>query len=177
MKISTRKLVLAALFLALGILLPIAFHWLPGGGKALSPMHIPVLLCGFVCGWPLGLVVGALTPLLSSLFTGMPPMGMPFMIAMIPELACYGLLAALCYRLLPKNPAGLYGSLILAMLGGRVVYGIAMWLLMLAGRGEYSMQAFLAGAFAQAVPAIILHIVVIPPLVLALRRVRLTSDV
>lgn len=176
MKISVRNLVLAALFVAMGILLPIAFHALPNGGKSFSPMHIPVLLCGFVCPWPLALLVGVLTPLLSSILTGMPPFGMPFMIAMIPELACYALLAALLYKLLPKSIPSLYIALVGAMLGGRLAYGLCMWLLMLAGRGEYSMQAFLAGAFINAVPALILHIVLIPPIVLALKRAKLIPD-
>lgn len=176
MKISIRNLVLAALFLALGILLPIVLHAFPQISKSLSPMHIPVLLCGFVCPWPLALIVGILTPLLSSLFTGMPPIGMPFMIAMLPELGCYGLLAALLYKCLPKTLPCVYISLAGAMLSGRLVYGLSMWLLMLAGRGEYSMQAFLSGAFVNAVPAIVLHIAVIPAIVLALRRAKLLKD-
>ena len=55
MKTSTRKLTLSALFLALGLVLPLITGQIPQIGKMLLPMHIPVLLCGMVCGWPYGL--------------------------------------------------------------------------------------------------------------------------
>ncbi len=169
MKITVKNLVLAALCLALALLLPFLTGQIPQIGSMISPMHIPVLLCGFLCGGPLGALVGAIAPLLRSAIFGMPPM-FPTATAMAFELAAYGFLAGLLYKRLPKRVPYIYVSLILAMLGGRCVWGLVMWALT---GSNFTFQAFLAGAFVNAVPAIIIHIVVIPLLVLALQRAKL----
>ncbi len=169
MKITVKNLVLAALCLALALLLPFLTGQIPQIGSMISPMHIPVLLCGFLCGGPLGALVGAIAPLLRSAIFGMPPM-FPIATAMAFELAAYGLLAGLLYRALPKKPAFIYVALILAMLGGRCVWGLAMWALT---GSNFTFQAFLSGAFLNAVPAIIIHIALIPLIVIALQRAKL----
>jgi thiamine transporter ThiT len=120
-KTGVRNLVLAGLFLALGRVLPFFTGQIPAIGQRLLPMHLPVLLCGFVCGGPYGLIVGVLTPLLRSVLFGMPPM-FPTALAMAFELAAYGLLAGLFYRLFPKKIGFAYLALVLAMIGGRVVW-------------------------------------------------------
>lgn len=166
-----KRMTLAALFVAIGFLLPFLTGQIPQIGSMLSPMHIPVLLCGFVCGPWFGLLVGAVTPLLRSLLLGMPPL-FPVAIAMAFELAAYGLAAGLLYQLLPKKPLYVYVSLIGAMLIGRVVWGIAMAVLLGLTGGAFPFRAFLAGAFINAWPGIILHILIIPPIVLALKRAK-----
>lgn len=172
MKFSVKKLVLSALFLALAYVLP----YLTGNvllGGMLLPMHIPVLLCGFVCGWPWGLAVGFAAPLLRSLLIGMPPM-MPTALAMAFELAAYGLFAGALYSVLQKNAVNLYVSLILAMLLGRVVWGVATYALYaLFLTGAFTLPMFFAGAFANAWPGILVQVVLVPLLVLTLRRARL----
>ena len=125
MKKFLRSLIYAALCLALCLYLPFLTGQIPQIGKALSPMHIPVLLCGFLCGWPYALAVGFIAPFLRFLLFHMPEM--PMGIAMAFELAAYGLLASLLYRALPKKPGNVYVSLIGAMLGGRIVWGVARW--------------------------------------------------
>lgn len=172
MKMSVRNLVLAALFLALALFLPFLTGQIPEIGNMISPMHIPVLLCGFVCGGPLGALVGAVAPLLRSALFGMPPM-FPIAAAMAFELAAYGFLAGLLYKMLPKNTLSVYIALLLAMLGGRAVWGMAMWAIT---SGGFTFEAFLSGAFIKAVPAIVLHVVLIPLLVLALRRAKLMPE-
>ena len=107
MKVNLKKLVLAGVFLALCLLLPFVTGQIPQIGAALSPMHIPVLLCGFVCGWPYGLVVGFVAPLLRFMLFGMPPI-FPTGIAMAFELAAYGALTGILYRLLPKKTPYIY---------------------------------------------------------------------
>jgi len=164
-----RKLVFSALFLALGLLLPFLTGQIPQIGSKLSPMHIPVLLCGFVCGWKWGVLVGAVVPLLRSVLFGMPPM-MPTAAAMAFELAAYGAAAGLLYQFLPKSAANVYAALIGAMVIGRVVWGVAAFALNAAMGAQFGWQAFAAGAFLNAVPGIILHIAIIPPIVLALRK-------
>lgn len=100
--INNKKITFAGMFLALALLLPFLTGQIPQIGNALSPMHIPVLLCGFVCGGPLGLVVGFIAPLLRYMLFGMPPI-FPTGIAMAFELAIYGLAAGLLYKRLPKK--------------------------------------------------------------------------
>ena len=167
-----RRLTLTAMFIALGYLLPFLTGQIPQFGAMLSPMHIPALLCGFVCGWQYGLVAGAIMPLLRSATLGLPPM-FPTAVAMAFELAAYGCAAGLLYRALPKHIAFVYVTLVLSMLIGRAVWGLASAVLMMGTENVFTTQAFLAGAFINAWPGIILHILVIPPVVLGLRRAKL----
>ena len=141
----------------------------------LSPMHIPVLLCGFVCGWPWGLAVGLIAPMLRSVLFGMPTM-YPTAIAMTFELAVYGALTGILYRLLPRKTWSVYAALILAMIGGRLVWGAAQYVLLLARGTAFTPELFLAGAVINAIPGIILHIVLIPVLVIVLEKAKLTLN-
>ncbi|MDD2441998.1 MAG: ECF transporter S component [Eubacteriales bacterium] len=173
---STRKtlirLVLAGMFLALGLVLPFLTGQIPQFGSMLLPMHIPVLICGFVCGWPYGLVVGLITPVLRSLMFGMPPM-FPGAVAMAFELAAYGFMTGLLYKLLPKKVPFIYVTLAAAMLVGRVVWGLVTFLLVSSAGSAFTFSAFLAGAFVNAVPGIIVQIVLIPIIILALQKAHL----
>ncbi|MCI6909252.1 MAG: ECF transporter S component [Clostridiales bacterium] len=170
-----KKLVLAALFLALAYVMPFLTGQIPQIGSMLLPMHLPVLLCGFVCGWPYALAVGLLAPLTRHLMLAMPPLMTA--ICMSFELAAYGALTGLFYKLFPKKTVFLYVSLILAMLGGRVVWGLAAWAIYPLFAKALTWQIFAAGAFVNSIPGIILQIVVIPPLVLALRRAKVMEPV
>ena len=173
---NIKFLVLSALFLALGIVLPFLTGQIPDIGSMLLPMHIPVLLCGFLCNWPYGLAVGFITPLLRSLLFGMPPM-FPKAVAMAFELAAYGALAGLFYRLLPlKNTVRIYLSLIGAMLGGRIVYGLVCIPLMGIAKVPYSFAIFFASAFTEALPGIVMQLLLIPTLLLALQKAHLIEE-
>ena len=166
------RLTLSAMFLALCVLLPFLTGQIPEIGKKLSPMHIPVLLCGFICGWPYGLAVGFIAPLLRSAMFGVPPL-MPTALAMAFELAAYGTACGLLYKLFPMKTPYVYMVLILSMLAGRAVWGIASYLIYTTSGSAFTLQMFWAGAFANAVPGIILHILLIPTLILALQRAKL----
>lgn len=166
---SVKKIVLSGACLALCMVLPFLTGQIPTIGKALSPMHIPVLLCGFLCGWPYGLVVGFLAPLLRFSLFGMPPL-FPTGLGMAFELAAYGAFCGFLYRKLPDKPQYIYVSLLSAMLAGRVVWGIAQVILLGIAGSPFTFSAFLAGAFINAVPGIICHIVLIPPIVMALKK-------
>ena len=166
------KLTYSGVCLALCLVLPFLTGQIPQIGSKLLPMHIPVLLCGFLCGPVWGLAVGAIAPILRSLLFGMPPL-FPTATAMAFELAAYGLLAGLFYKLLPKKTPYLYVALILAMLGGRLVWGLVMSLLMGATGKGFTLAAFWAGAFANAWPGIVLQLVLIPPVVAALKKAKL----
>ena len=165
-----RHLVYAAVCLALCMLLPFLTGQIPQIGSALSPMHIPVLLAGFLCGPWWALAVGLVAPMLRHLWLGMPPLITA--IAMSFELAAYGLFSGLLYRLLPKKTVNIYVSLIGAMILGRIVWGIAMVVISGVSGSAFTWSAFIAGALLNAVPGIILHIVLIPILVMALKRAK-----
>ena len=161
---NTQTMVRAALFLALAYVLPFLTGQIPEIGSMLCPMHIPVLLCGFICGWPWGLAVGFIAPLLRSLTLGMPPM-FPKAVCMAAELAVYGAVAGIAYYLLPKKKGFIYCALIIAMLAGRVVWGGAMYLCMGMTGGSFTLAAFTAGAFTGALPGIVIQLLLIPPIV------------
>ena len=163
----TRNLVLAGLFIAIGLMLPFLTGQIPEIGNKLLPMHIPVLVAGFVLGWRYGLAIGFITPILRSLLFTMPPM-FPSAVAMGFELAAYGYLTGLLYERLPKQLLNTYLALLVSMLGGRIVWGlVSMGLYGLAGN-PFTWKIFMAGAFINAIPGIILQLLIIPPLVVAL---------
>ena len=153
--------------LSRALLLPFVTAQIPSIGSMLLPMHIPVLLCGFLCGWPFGLLVGAVTPLLRSVLFGMPPM-MPTAVAMAFELSAYGAAAGLLMTKLPKTYAGALAALIASMLAGRVVWGFASFLLYTLMGSSFTWQLFFAGAFVKALPGIVVQIALIPALAAAL---------
>lgn len=166
------RLTYSALYLAIALVLPFLTGQIPQIGSMLCPMHIPALLCGFVCGWPWGLAVGFIAPLLRSALFGMPTM-FPAAVAMAFELAAYGAVAGLLYRVLPKRTGCIYVALIAAMVAGRLVWGAARYLLAGLAHSAFTSALFLAGAVTTALPGILLHIVLIPVLVMAMQKARL----
>ena len=172
---QTKNMIVASMCAALCVVLPMAFHAIPNAGSIFLPMHIPVLLCGFICSWPYGLVCGVLGPVLSSLLTSMPPAAM--LPGMACELAVYGLVTGLLFRRVPTRPstANIYISLIAAMICGRIVSGALNALIFQAG--SYSMEIWLSAAFTTALPGIAIQLVVIPALLLALEKVRVIEPV
>ena len=169
---NTRDLILAALCLALAMLLPFLTGQIQTLGNMLCPMHIPVLLCAYICGYRWAAAVGFISPLLRYAIFGMPPI-MPAGVSMAFELLTYGLVAGLLYEKLKKNTLNIYVSLIISMISGRVVWGIARLIISSVTGTEFTWQLFIGGAVLQAVPGIILHILLIPIIVMALRRAKL----
>ena len=160
-------MILSALFLALAYVMPFLTGQIPEFGSMLCPLHIPVLLCGFICGWPWGLAVGFIAPLFRSLTLGMPPL-FPTAICMAFELAAYGAITGFMHKLLPRKKPYIYVSLLTAMIVGRIVWGISMYTFMGVSGGNFTCAAFIAGAFTNAIPGIIVQIVLIPILVMLL---------
>ena len=163
-------LILAALCMALGIVLPFFTGQIPQIGGMLLPMHLPVLLCGLLCGWQYGGLVGFVLPLLRYAMFGMPPI-FPTGIAMAFELAAYGIIAGYLYNHSRwQCVISLYRSLIAAMIGGRIVWGVVRVLLTGVSGEPFTWQLVLSGAFLTAIPGIILQLVFIPVLMVALGR-------
>lgn len=171
MKNRTRilRMTFCAFFLALAYVLPFLTGQIPEIGAMLCPMHLPVLLCGFFCGPTAGLIVGATAPILRSLTLGMPPL-FPSAICMAFELATYGAVAGILYKVLPRKKVYVYVSLLVAMIAGRLVWGAAMYICMgLSGTG-FTLAAFMAGALTNAAVGIIAQIILVPILVIWLDK-------
>ena len=159
---QTKKIVFTAMCIAIGVVLPQAFHAIPNAGSIFLPMHIPVLFCGLVCGPLYGAACGLICCGLSHVIFGMPPaMVLPGMLC---ELFVYGLVAGLMSKLLKnKNIGVIYVELIVAMLAGRLVSGILNALIFRAG--NYSMPMWITGLFVTALPGIAIQLALIPVLV------------
>ncbi len=193
---ATKNLALSALFLTLALLLPFLTGQIPSIGSALLPMHIPVLVAGYVCGYRHAAVVGLIAPVLRSLIFTMPKL-FPTAVAMSFELATYGLLIGIMYAafsgyigeksfiLLKINKLfnrifsvninryiATYISLIVAMIGGRVVWGFVSLILLGVDGGEFTIAIFFQGAFLGAIPGILLQLILIPTLILGLERAK-----
>lgn len=165
-----KKLVLTAVSIALCVVLPMAFHAVQNAGAVFLPMHIPVLLCGLICGWPYGLVCGLLGPLLSSALTGMPPA--PVLPSMMVELAVYGCVTGIMMQVVhTKKPfADLYISMITAMVLGRTLAGLAKSLIFTPGTAPF---AWVTTSLVTGLPGICIQLVLIPLLVFALTKAHL----
>lgn len=168
-KTPVLRLTLGAICLALCMVLPFVTGQIPQIGSMLCPMHIPVLLCGFVCGPVYAASVGALAPLVRFALFGMPPL-FPTGAAMCFELLTYGVVSGMLYGVLPKRRASVYAALIGAMLAGRAVWGVVSAVMLTVSGAGFTWAAFVAGAFVNAVPGIALHILLIPVIVMALER-------
>ena len=166
-----KKSMITAVCIALCVVLPILFHSIPNSGSILCPMHIPVLICGLICGWHFGLFSGIAGVLLSSVITGMPPV--PYLPPMLIELAVYGLIAGLCMLLIrtKKIYADLYISLISAMLIGRIVSGVLKALIF--SPGNYSIAMWTTSYFVTSLPGIAIQLALIPTIIFALEKANL----
>lgn len=166
---NLRKMTLSAMFLALCLVLPFLTGQIAQIGSMLCPMHIPVILAGFICGGPWGFLVGAVAPILRSLLFAAPSM-FPKAVAMSFELAAYGLFSGLLSSKLAKKIWGIYASLILSMVIGRIVWGGAMFVLTSFSGGQFGFSAFISAAVVNALPGIAVQLILIPVIILMLQK-------
>ena len=174
-KISiVKKSIITAVCIALCYVVPLLFHGVQNAGRVFLPMHLPVFLCGLICGWQYGLLCGLAGPALSSLLTSMPPVAM--LPSMMLELAVYGCVSGLMMRFIrTKNTyADLYISLIAALLCGRVVAGLMQALIF--SKGAYSMTAWVSGYVVTSWPGTLIQLVLLPSVVFALMKAHLIPE-
>ena len=150
--VQIRKLTYSALYLAIALVLPFLTGQIPEIGSMLCPMHIPALLCGFVCGWPWGLA------------------------AMAFELAAYGAVSGILYRIFPRRNWSVYVTLIAAMIVGRLVWGCVQFMMAGLQHTVFDRSLFLAGAVTNALPGILVQIILIPILVITMEKAKLTLN-
>ena len=169
-KYSIKNMTLTAVCIALCVVLPIAFHSIPDAGSVFLPMHIPVLICGMICGWPYGLICGLMGPLVSSALTGMPPIAI--LPAMMLECGSYGMVSGIMLKLVhtKRTYGDLYIALVTAMLAGRVMSGIAKALIFMPG---ISMTAWITASFITALPGILIQLVFLPSVVMTLMKAKI----
>lgn len=166
----TKKGTVAALSVAMAVVLPLLFHAIPNAGSIYSPMHIPVLLCGLVTGPVFGLIAGVLSPLFSSMVTGMPPAA--YLPPMIVECAVYGLLSGLLMKIRTgRVMADVYVATAISMIAGRIASGAFKAFIF--ARGTLTMELFISSYFIVGLPGIILHLIVVPFLYAALEKAKL----
>lgn len=174
-KLSIKNLVLSGLFIAFGLVLPFFTAQIPSIGSKFLPMHLPVLISGFVSGWQYGLIVGLIVPIFRSVLFGMPPM-FPTAVAMALELAVYGCMTGLMYKLLPKRDIFIYAALIISMFCGRIAWGIASVFLYGLSGTAFTWEIFMAGAFFNAIPGIIIQIIIVPIIIITLRKAKVIEN-
>lgn len=168
-----KNITLSAMFLGLALVLPFLTGQIQVIGKMLLPMHLPVLLCGLICGWQYGAVIGFVTPIMRSLIFGMPPL-YPTALAMAFELAAYGFFGGFLFSHAKwQCIKSLYRCLLIAMIAGRAVSGLANIILLGLRGGSYTLSAFIAAHFTSAIPGIILQLTLIPAVMLLLNRTHL----
>lgn len=182
-----KRLVLSAMFIAIGLILPFVTGQMQQVGNMLLPMHIPVLLCGLICGWQYGAVIGFILPLLRYTLFGMPPI-YPIGVSMAFELATYGAVIGICMKLFYRKKAFaffteskeyitcLYLSLVISMVCGRVIWGLVRFVLASVSKQAFTWEMFVSGAFVTAIPGIIVQLILIPGLMIALERAGVLKD-
>lgn len=173
---KTKKVVLVGLFIAIGIVLPFITMQIPSIGNILLPMHIPVILCGFICGGPYGLIVGVIVPLLRSILFGMPEL-FPNGIAMAFELGTYGLVTGVLYKRFNKKAFGIYLSLICSMIVGRIVWGVVSIGLYSMLGNTFTWKIFLMQGFLNAIPGIIIQLILIPMIAYKLEKAKVMRSI
>ena len=171
---NVKKSIITAVCIALCYVIPLMFHGIQNAGSIFCPMHIPVFICGLICGWQYGLLCGIAGPALSSALSGMPPVAI--LPSMMVELAAYGTAAGLMMKLVRTKStyADLYISLIVAIVCGRVLAGLAKALIF--ARGSYSMSAWIAGSVVTSRPGTVIQLVFIPTIVFALMKSHLIPE-
>ena len=157
---KTKKMILASFFIAVGLILPMIFHTVNLSGTIFSPMHVPVMLGGFLLGPAYGAAIGIITPVLSSILTGMPPL-MPVMPMMALELLGYGFMSGLLFSKTKK----IYVSLIVSIIFGRLCSMLAAFILSLTVAPQISPIPYVLSGVINGLPAIVIQLVLIPILV------------
>ncbi len=172
---KTQKLVLTGIFIAIGLILPMLTGMIPGIGMALLPMHLPIFICAYVCGSKYAGLAGIITPLLKVAIWGVPPL-MPIGIAMSLELMVYGVVAGAIFWKMKKTLFAAYVGLIIAMVLGRVTWGIAMFAMLGINGQAFTMDAFLSGVLLTSIPGIVIQLLFVPVLgVTLVNRMKATS--
>ncbi len=163
---KTRQLTYTALFAALGIVVPQAFHMIggPAIGAILLPMHIPVLVGAMLLGPFSGMVIAMISVLVGALL-GMPPM--PIAIFMFFELSVYGLVAGVLFK---QRKYHVYLSLIVAMIAGRLTQILVIQVFLKLFSATLPPVFGTLAMFGLSIPGMMVQLILVPMLVIFLQR-------
>lgn len=172
---TIKRISMGSTLLALGILLPFLTINQPQLGQVFLLMHIPALLAGFILGGKWGGLVGFLMPLMRSLIVGMPPL-YPTALIMSFELMTYAFVAGIIASKLSFKTMHVILALVIAMIAGRLVWGVVSVVVLSLEHIPYTFNVFIAGAFVTALPGIIIQLVLIPTLIYFMVRAHLIDS-
>jgi len=165
MRYSARDLAIGGLFGAVGVALPIVFH-LVGLGKAFLPMHLPVLVCGLLISPTVSFAVGAVTPVVSSALTGMPPL-VPTGLMMTLEVGTLAAAAGVCRG---KLRLPVIVSILLAMVAARLIGGLELAAIAPLMGLKWSIPVYVTQSVVVSLPGIVLQLIAAPLAVAAIDR-------
>lgn len=158
------EMIKCSALIGIGVLMPIILHLFGAAGPVFLPMHIPVIVGGFVLSAPYAAIVAIVTPIVSSLLTGMPPV-YPILPIMVIELTCYAIVVNVAYNKL-KISAPL--SLLMSLILGRIGAGVMVAVLVLTMELNLDPIMFVKSAIITGIPGLIVQVIVIPRIVKAL---------
>lgn len=164
---KTKELAFGGMFIIIGVLLPMIFHSFGVSGSIVLPMHIPVLISGFILSPVIALIVGGITPILSFLLTGMPPL-FPSCLLMCFELSTYALVVSV---LKEGTKLNIYCILTISMILGRVVFGLVFFVFSIIFNLNINVIESIIGGIITGIPGILIQIIFIPPVVIFIKKV------
>lgn len=163
-----KNIAYSGLLIAIGVVLPQVFHIFGQQvGQTFLPMHIPIIIAGLVVGPWYGIGVAIATPIISSLFTTMPPV--PMLYFMIFELSAYALAAGILAKKIKLN---IYINLLITLVFGRLVYGLTLVVAVAIFGMSFKFAnttAFFMG-IVNGLPGIAIQLIFIPPIIFALKK-------
>ena len=169
---SVHTMILCALLIAVGLILPLFLGQVQILAQGISPMHIPAFIAGLTCGPAAGAVVGFVTPLLRMVIFGMP--AAPSAVPMAFELCAYGVLYPLLVRRHMAHLPAILISMVLAMILGRLIGGAAKAIFLGLNGGSYTFSTFVSAYFVTTAVGAVIHLILVPAVVLALEKARLS---
>jgi len=172
MKYTPRDLALGGLFGALAVVLPLLFHGL-GIGPVFLPMYLPIVVLGGCASPRITALVGFIVPVLSGLFTGMPPLAPPIAFLMSPEAATLGWTVAVGIQKLRWPPVI---AILAASLLSRLVLGFALIMIGPLFGFRPAPIPYVVGAFVTGLPGLGLQLVMAPLILKKLRASPLAEN-
>ncbi len=173
------KITIATILLALGWVLPFITAQNGELGNMFNLIHIPTLITGFVLGPLYGLVIGFITPITRSLLFGMPPL-YPMAFSMAFEMATYGLISGLLLYIFKKNIktiVSIYLSLVIALICGKVVWGISRVIFGYFGANQITFKIFIIDSFVKSFPGTIIQLILIPTIYFAVKKLSFLGQI
>lgn len=159
------ELVLIALTVALGIIFPVAFHMFAFSGKMFLPMYYSVAVSAYILRPSSVFLAGIITPLLSAVLTGMPPLNPPVAFQMAVELSVMGFVMAVLSR---KTTLHYYFIMAIGLIVQKLLYIVIKYIIAVLYGLPY--KAMILAELLTSLPGTLILLVILPPLANVLRN-------